>query len=225
MHRARWSSTKCPRSATHKVVGVLFVAALFAAPGFAQEAVEEDEDAPRTRRRAKTEQTERSSRREAPPAQVSSSISPQGKQFGIGLQLGAPTALTLKYMVTGDQALVAGLGAGIGWDPSISLHVDYVWHPTVLASMGWGSLSWFIGGGGWLSFSGGNYGNGRWGPQYYGYLYTVSPFALGARLPIGLDLAFSQVPIEVYLEADPMLVLFPRIAFGLGGTLGGRFYF
>ncbi len=206
----------------------LLFASLAAAPVLAQEAADDDEPAPRRRsteakaddepaprRRTKSEPSEA-------PASVSSSVSPQGKQFGLGVQIGAPTALTLKYFVTGDQALVGGLGVGIGWDPSISLHVDYVWHPSILASLGWGSFSWFIGGGGWLSLSD---GNRRWGGIYPVYGYTSSPIAVGARLPIGLDLAFSQVPIEVYLEADPILMIFPRIGFGIGATLGGRFYF
>lgn len=157
-------------------------------------------------------------------ADVSASVSPQGRQFGVGLQVGAPTALTLKYMTTGDQALVGGLGVGLGWDPSISLHVDYLWHPHVLAPMPFANLSWFIGGGGWVSFSDGRWGR-RYGPWYDGYGYTYSPFAVGARLPIGLDLAFNGAPIELYLEADPTLVVFPRVGLGIGGTLGGRFYF
>ena len=153
-------------------------------------------------------------------ADVSTTIAPQGRQLGIGLQVGAPTALTLKYMTTPDQALVGGLGVGIGWDPSISLHLDYLWHPSVLVPGSWGTLSWFVGGGGWLSFS-----DGRWGPVYVGYGYARSPISFGARVPIGLDLAFEGAPIELYAEVDPTLMIYPRVGLGFGATLGGRFWF
>ncbi len=198
----------------------LVVAGMLAFPALA-EGTEEDQPKRRRSPASASSEDRRAERREAPAA-VSSSISPQGRQFGVGLQVGAPTALTLKYMVAPDQGLVAGLGVGIGWDPSISLHVDYLWHPSILASLGWGTLSWFVGGGGWLSFSNGGWGRG---PFYVGYGYATSPFAFGARVPLGLDLAFSSVPIELYLEADPTLLIFPRIGFGIGATLGGRFYF
>lgn len=208
-----------------KILPLVF-AGLLALPCAAQD--DDDEEEPRRRRSRSTESSEpaerterrRSERREA-PSSVSSSISPQGRQFGLGLQVGAPTALTIKYMVAPDQGLVAGLGVGIGWDPSISLHVDYLWHPSILASLGWGTLSWYVGGGGWLSLS----DDRGWGGAWLGYGYARSPFALGARLPLGVDLAFSSVPIELYLEADPTLIIFPRLGLGIGATLGGRFYF
>ncbi len=157
----------------------------------------------------------------APVRAQASGISPMGKQFGLGLQLGAPTAVTGKYMVTPDQGVVGGIGAGIGWDVSLSLHLDYLWHPTVLATIPPAVFSWYIGGGAWTALHAPN------APGfYYGvYYFPHSPISLGARLPIGVDMAFRAVPFELYLEGAPTIALFPRLAFGIGVALGARLWF
>ncbi len=149
-------------------------------------------------------------------------VSPQGKSFGIGLQLGAPTAVTGKYMLTPEQALVGGIGAGLGWDVSLSLHLDYLWHPTVLATIPPATFSWYVGGGAWLAFFAPGAPGFYYAPYYY---FPQSPVGVGARLPIGVDMAFRHVPFELYLEGVPTLAIFPRISFGLGVAIGARFWF
>src|SRR4051812_40658118 len=60
-------------------------------------------------------------------AEAGSSSTPQGKYFGVGLQLGYPTAVTAKYMLRADQGIVAGIGGFTGFDYTVgalSLHVD-----------------------------------------------------------------------------------------------------
>lgn len=152
---------------------------------------------------------------------AAASMSPQGKTFGLGLQLGAPTAVTGKLMVTGDQAIVVGVGAGIGWDVSLGVHADYLWHPSVLVDVAPATFSWYIGGGGWVSFHQPNAKGFR-----YDYYYVDGvPFAVGLRLPIGIDMAMNALPFEVYLEGVPTLAVFPRVGFGLGVAIGARFWF
>jgi hypothetical protein len=151
---------------------------------------------------------------------------PQGRVFGLGLQLGYPTAITIKYMLRADQGLVAGLGGFSGFAyaaPALSLHVDYVWHPTVLTSGEQFALSWYIGGGGNLYVFNARRPD-RWlrGVEYY---YYPTNIWLAARIPLGLNLALTQLPFEIYLEAVPSVLVFPAISFGLGAAIGGRFYF
>lgn len=151
-------------------------------------------------------------------------VAPMGKTFGVGLQFGAPTALTGKFMLTPESGIVVGIGAGYGFffDPALSLHVDYLYHPTLLFQNEGVKLSWFIGGGGWIGLFQGR----RYSYVVPGYTYYYgSPLFLAARVPIGLSLALQSIPLEFYLEGVPALSIFPVISFGLGFDLGVRFYF
>ncbi|MDP2343595.1 MAG: DUF3996 domain-containing protein [Deltaproteobacteria bacterium] len=150
---------------------------------------------------------------------LAETVSPGGKQIGVGIELGAPTNINVKLMTASDQGVVIGVGGGIWYDASLSLHVDYLWHPLVAQFSG-GSLSGFIGGGGWASigYPGKHYG-------YYRPFYDDGYASFGARLPLGVSLAFNEVPVELFAEVVPSVALFPGIGvFGQGG-FGGRIYF
>lgn len=164
--------------------------------------------------------------RGAPPPQLSG--------IGLGLQVGAPTAITIKFAGLQENGFVLGVGAGFAYGrgnryyngynagfASLSIHADYLWHLATLVSTGDVALTFYAGVGLWLSLFGNGYGYGLVSP-YYGY---NSYFGLGVRVPLGLSLGFSGAPIEVYLEADPAIFVFPGIDFGLGASLGFRWHF
>jgi hypothetical protein len=142
---------------------------------------------------------------------------PQGKSFGLGLVFGSPSGLTGKYMLTADQGIQASIGFGVSSRfrqnfavvTDILLAVDYIWTPATLVDVAPMTLNFFIGGGAVV----GIYENGFFGPT------------LGARLPVGLSMAFKPIPLEIYLELVPTLIVFPPVALGLGAGLGGRWYF
>jgi hypothetical protein len=150
---------------------------------------------------------------------------PQGRTFGIGLQLGFPTALTLKYMLRPDQGISGGIGGMSGFVYNVgafSLHAEYVYHPMVLAASDQYTVTWYVGGGANILV----FGNPRQQtllPRLTYYYFPTSVW-LAARVPLGLNLAFSQQPFEIFLEAAPSLLLFPGLSFGLGGSIGARFY-
>lgn len=154
------------------------------------------------------------------------SSTPQGRTFGIGLQLGYPTALTIKYMLRADQGLVAGIGgfSGFAYDVgSFSLHVDYVFHPHVLTRGEAFVVTWYVGGGAnVMIFSNARQRSFLASLNYY---YYPTSLWLAARVPIGVNLAMEQQPFEIYLEAVPQVLIFPGVSFGLGAAIGARFYF
>ncbi len=157
-------------------------------------------------------------------------VAPMGKTFGVGIQFGLPTAVTGKFMLTPESGVVVGVGAGYGffYNPavSLSLHADYVYHPTLLFENDGVKLSWFIGGGGWIGLLGqGNRAYREFVVPPFNYGVYGSPLFLAARLPIGISLALQSIPAEFYLEAVPALNIFPAISFGIGVDLGFRFYF
>lgn len=146
------------------------------------------------------------------------SVSPSGRTLGFGLELGAPTNINMKFMVAPNQGIVVGLGGGAWYDASLSLHGDYLLHPIVMP-LDAVAFSAYVGIGAWgsVGFEGAHYG-------YYRPFVSASVFAVGARVPLGLNLAFQQFPIELYIEAVPTVALFPGIGvFGQGG-IGARFY-
>lgn len=148
-------------------------------------------------------------------------VSPADKQIGLGVELGAPTNLNLKFMVGEANGVVVGVGGGIWYDFSLSLHVDYLWHPLV-AEFDGGNVSGYVGIGGWGSISDGK--GGRFG-YYQPFFSGADNVAFGARIPLGVSLAFDTIPVEVFAEVVPSVAVFPGIGiFGQGG-LGARFYF
>jgi hypothetical protein len=152
--------------------------------------------------------------------------SPAGHTFGLGIQVGAPTAITLKYMLAPTQGIVVGVGAGFGYgargfNAGLSIHADYLFDVAQLVNNGTVNLSAYLGPGLWLALFNHGYGFG------YGYYYAgdFALFGIGARLPLGLSLGFQSFPLEIYLELDPALFIFPGVDFGIGASLGFRFYF
>ncbi len=154
------------------------------------------------------------------------SSTPQGRTFGVGLQLGYPTALTVKYMLRPDQGLVAGIGgfSGLAYTAAaLSLHADYLWHPLLLASTEVFGLTLYVGGGAnVLVFADARQKTFIASLAYY---YYPTNLWVAARVPLGANLALSQLPFEIYLEVVPSILVFPALGFGVGAAIGGRFYF
>ncbi len=134
-------------------------------------------------------------------------ISAQAANVGLGLALGSPTGVTLKIMTSHK----AGFDLLVGemwhyWDKDdVLVSADYVVTMSRLAS-GEVDLDFYLGGGGnvWL---------GRWTGN-----------VLAAEMPLGLSLTFGP-PVEVFVEAVPVLFVLPFGEFGVGGSVGFRYYF
>jgi hypothetical protein len=149
------------------------------------------------------------------------SWTPDGRNVGLGVQLGFPTALTLEFATSSYTSVVLGLGA-FGYrffTPAISIYGDHLWHLGGLGSARSINLSWYVGVGAWVTVY-------RDGYQYTGYGYGGdSNLALAARVPIGLDLALGEVPLMFYAELVPALLVYPAIDVGLGASIGARIFF
>ena len=127
-------------------------------------------------------------------------------------------------MATPQVGIVGGLGVGAGWfvGPALSVNVDIVYHPHVLVKAQYLVLSWYVGGGAWLGIA--DYVARPF--VYFGdYVRYFGPrFWIAARGVLGVNVALTDLPIEFYLEGNPALVVFPGVSFGLGASLGLRFY-
>jgi hypothetical protein len=159
-----------------------------------------------------------------PMAAAPKSLPPAVSGIGIGLQVGAPTALTIKFGGAQENGFVLGVGAGFDYtrsfSSSLSIHGDYLMHLATLANTGQVALTFYAGIGVWVSL----FGDGYSYAYFNRYSYNAG-FGLGVRVPLGLSLTVAAAPIEIYLEADPALFVFPGVGFGVGASLGFRVHF
>lgn len=127
---------------------------------------------------------------------------------GLGLALGQPSGITLKAWFNDDTALDVLVGEMWDYDGwrhgDLFFSVDLLAHPATLTEGGAARLDFYIGGGvnAWLE---------------------SADFAV--EMPLGLSLMFREVPVEVFLEAAPMVVFISDPGFTGGGSLGARYYF
>jgi hypothetical protein len=151
------------------------------------------------------------------------------RSFGLGGQIGDPTAVTAKLFVGGSHAFDFGLGFGgwgYGWcrdgngnsyrcgdvNHNFSVHMDYLYEENIVNRTN--RLDWYVGFGGRLITSA--YGSNQLGHDAM----------LLARVPLGLALTFRRPDfLEVYLEIAPAIVVAPPADFTIDVGLGARAYF
>jgi hypothetical protein len=148
-----------------------------------------------------------------------------GRNFGLGFEIGEPTGFVGKYWVGRTNAWDFGVGFD-GYtsnvctnnnngvcDGRFTFNADYLWQSNLVKSTA--QLDWHIGVGGRANIW--NSGNNNY-------------VALGARMPVGLDLMFNNPGfVELFFEIAPIVYVGPRVGrvlwFGFDGDLGVRFYF
>jgi hypothetical protein len=153
----------------------------------------------------------------AAPVAAAPAAAPQGKTFGIGIVAGRPSGLSMKYMLASDQGLQFTIGAfgarkrnsAIGYVTfdSVVVSLDYLWTAAQLVQVAPFALNFYIGGGGAVGIS-------------YDRFAVVE-----ARVPLGLSMAFRELPIEAFLEVAPALVVVPGLGFDINAGLGARWFF
>ena len=163
-----------------------------------------------------------------------------GHEFGLGLELGAPTGLAMKYYMGssggrgGMMALQAGLGVVENWGPDgFHLHVDVVWHPTVLARTPDFTLPFYFGVGGRVLDWNDDY---CWRENGVLYCEGEGDTDIGVRVPFGILMDFHKVPIDVFFELALVFDIlhiedrddpydYDDDFLSLNGVLGVRYYF
>jgi hypothetical protein len=128
-----------------------------------------------------------------------------GGDFGLGLQVGAPTGLNAKYYMD-RVALQAGLGViERGWDDGLHIFADVLFHPLVLTTQDAFTMPLYVGvGARILEDDNDNYYWCNRGDCYY-YDDYDNDTHVGVRVPVGVLMAFHKVPIDAFLELAPVL--------------------
>lgn len=149
--------------------------------------------------------------------------SPQGKRIGVGVAVGYPTAVIAKLMLRPEHAVDVGVGVFSGLaltEPSIVAHADYVWQPLTLVRAPAFLLHTHVGVGGGVTLLPVP-GKKTSIPSALWYRAPTQLWT-SARVPVGIDLALSGVPVDVVLEAAPTVLLFPGVGVGCDLSLGAR---
>ncbi len=132
----------------------------------------------------------------------------QNSGFGIGLIAGEPTGVSFKNWLDSSTAWDFAVAWSIEGDNSFTLHGDYLKHRFGLFSVAKGDLPLYFGVGGTLKFND-----------------DAGQTAFGARVPVGLDYHFEDLPLGAFLEVVPVLGLFPETDFRLNAAIGIRYFF
>ncbi len=133
----------------------------------------------------------------------------QAKGFGLGLILGEPTGISLKTWTSSRGAIDGAVAWGYQYYNSNSgylrIHADYLVHSFKLIDINQGQL-----------------------PVYFGIgakvVFANNP-VFGARIPLGINYIFGDVPLDLFAEIVPGLDLVPSTDFALDGGVGIRYWF
>ena len=129
----------------------------------------------------------------------------QDGPFGVGVMLGEPTGVSLKYQLNERNAVDGGIGWSFTGDNNVHIHSDYLWHhPTILHDVS-DQLTLYYGVGARAKFGGDT--------------------RIGVRGPVGVSYKIEQVPIDVFAEVGPVLDFTPGVRVSFTAAIGARFWF
>jgi len=147
---------------------------------------------------------------------IATSVFAQDNKLGLGLIVGEPTGLSVKYWLD-DEHAVDGTAAWSFWDgDGFQLHSDFLWHNfDLLDDPGGldGKLPVYYGVGARLTFR-----------DDEGRHEDTDHTVFGIRAPLGLSYLFDGKPFDVFLEIAPILDLTPDVELNFSIALGMRFY-
>ena len=135
---------------------------------------------------------------------------PSPGDFGIGIVAGEPSGLSGKIFVDDVHAFATGLSFSFV-DDTLHVQGDYLIHLR-------GRLSGFEGGD-WIPYFGLGGSFGIWQRKRQG------DGGMSARFPGGLTVHLDALPVDLFVELVPAMMVIPETRFELQGAIGGRYYF
>jgi len=137
--------------------------------------------------------------------------SAQTKGVGIGIILGEPTGLSMKFWTTSNTAFDIAAAWSFINGSAVHIHADYLYHNFNLVKLDYDKLPFYIGVGGRIKLAEHNDDN--------------QDFRLGIRIPVGLEYIPENIPFDFFMEIAPILDLVPETDFTFNGGIGFRYYF
>lgn len=140
---------------------------------------------------------------------TSASVSKPG-DLALGLILGSPTGVSLKYWTSRRGAVDAALGFPFDSDIRFNVHSDYLWQFPINANVP-GELPFYVGVGGRL--------------RAIDRRKHSQKIDFGIRIPVGLEFSPRNVPLNFFAELAPVIVFTPSGELNLDGGIGIRYRF
>ena len=141
-------------------------------------------------------------------AGLSSSSSSPSRKWGLGIVVGAPSGLSLKYWQSSRVAYQGSIGGM--WGGGLMIGADYLVHEDALRNP---SIPFYYGPGIFIGDAG-----------FGGPNYSRRNLALGIRAAFGVDYIVRDHPFDVALEIGPALLLTPVLGMGIELSISIRFY-
>ena len=131
----------------------------------------------------------------------------QVSNFGLGVIIGEPTGVDMKWFLDETNAIEGALAWSLSGDNNLHIQVDYLYHQYDWIQTKKGRLPVFFGLGGRIEFR------------------QNKDDLIGLRIPVGIAYEFADAPFDLFGEIVPLLDLFPDTDFSLEGAIGARFWF
>jgi hypothetical protein len=131
---------------------------------------------------------------------------PTGR-FGVGLILGEPSGVSLKYFWNETMAIDGAVGWSFHRETDLYLHSDVLWHNFELFPVAKGQLPLYLGVGGRVK------------------IREHEEDRLGVRVPIGVSYIFEDLPLDIFAEVAPVLDFTPSTRGGFTLGIGARWWF
>jgi hypothetical protein len=133
-------------------------------------------------------------------------------KFGLGVILGEPTGLSLKYWLGKEHAIDGAVAWSYSENDSLQLHTDYLVHNYDVFNTD--ELPFYCGLGARLKFKEDD-GRGR----------NENHAIFGIRIPLGVTYVFDDAPVDLFFELVPVLDLAPDVELDINAAIGLRIYF
>jgi len=138
--------------------------------------------------------------------------STSGHNVGLGLMLGEPTGVDLKYWLSNANAL--HFGFAYSFNDYTELMGSYLWEfPRAFGARAHNQFVPYVGIGGAFFFN---------SPDHH--YYSDNSAAFGARIPLGIEFLPQGAPVGITAELAPGVGLIPSTFGFFQGYIGARFY-
>ncbi len=125
--------------------------------------------------------------------------------LGVGVIIGDPTGISLKYWKSAEQAYQFGGAWSFVGEGAVHLYGDFLLHYTHVIQQAPVGFRTYLGLGGRMKFA--------------------RLFRAGFRIPLGLSYQFPNAPLDFFLEVVPIMDIIPETRLQLNGGFGIRYYF
>ena len=140
-------------------------------------------------------------------ASFAGSAAAQGSGVGLGVIVGEPTGLSVKFWQSRTTAIDLAAAWSFADNSAFHLHGDFLVHKFGAIRVDKGQLPFYFGIGARVKFD-------------------ENDTLVGIRIPVGLDYMFgSGTPLDIFVEIVPILDLAPSTEASLNGSLGIRYWF